>query len=197
MATKKKTSRTTRAAKASPSKRSKTRASTSAPSQPAPDAETRRLQTIVDVFARSDLAELEYEDKDICLKLSRYPQASAAMPATAQPSLTALPPAAPAGPTPAGPAPASEPAPAPGPSAEAHLLKSPFVGTFYRAPSPEAPSFTEVGQRVSKGQTVCIIEAMKLMNEIPSDVDGRIASVLVENGEPVQFGDPLFEITVK
>jgi acetyl-CoA carboxylase biotin carboxyl carrier protein len=75
-----------------------------------------------------------------------------------------------------------------------HQLKSPMVGTFYRAPSPGAPSFVEVGQSVTKGQTLCIIEAMKLLNEIESDVAGTIKAILVENGQPVEYGQPLFVI---
>ena len=78
--------------------------------------------------------------------------------------------------------------------ATGHSLKSPMVGTFYRAPSPGAPSFVEVGQSVSKGQTLCIIEAMKLLNEIESDVSGTVKAILVENGQPVEYGQPLFLI---
>jgi acetyl-CoA carboxylase biotin carboxyl carrier protein len=91
---------------------------------------------------------------------------------------------------------ASEAAAAAAAAAEAkgHTLKSPMVGTFYRAPSPGAPSFVEVGQGVSKGQTLCIIEAMKLLNEIESDVAGTIKAILVENGQPVEYGQPLFLI---
>ena len=74
------------------------------------------------------------------------------------------------------------------------FVTSPFVGTFYRAPSPEAPAFVDVGAPVRKGQVVCIVEAMKLMNEIESDVDGTIVAVLAENGQPVEFGEPLFQI---
>jgi acetyl-CoA carboxylase biotin carboxyl carrier protein len=73
-------------------------------------------------------------------------------------------------------------------------IPSPFVGTFYRAPSPDAPSFIEVGQTVRKGQVVCIVEAMKLMNEIESEVDGRVLEILVKNGEHVEYGQPLFRI---
>jgi acetyl-CoA carboxylase biotin carboxyl carrier protein len=73
-------------------------------------------------------------------------------------------------------------------------ITSPFVGTFYRSPSPEAPAFVEVGTRVRKGQVLCIVEAMKLMNEIESDVDGTVVAVLAENGQPVEFGEPLFQI---
>jgi len=93
---------------------------------------------------------------------------------------------------PAAPAPAAAPAPPPEP--KGHALKSPMVGTFYRAPSPGAPSFVEVGQTVSKGQTLCIIEAMKLLNEIESDVAGTVKAILVENGQPVEYGQPLFLI---
>ena len=77
---------------------------------------------------------------------------------------------------------------------EGHQLKSPMVGTFYRAPSPGAPSFIEVGQSVTKGQTLCIIEAMKLLNEIESDATGTVTAILVENGQPVEYGQPLFLI---
>lgn len=187
MATKKKASRSTKAA--TPRKKPLKKKAPPRSAAPTVDRETRRLEAIVEVFARSDLAQLEYEDQDICLKLSRN-----ASPAANPGVVTSAPSPAPtviASATVPG-----EPPPAPA-APETHLVKSPFVGTFYRAPSPEAPPFTEVGQRVSKGQTVCIIEAMKLMNEIPSDADGRIVAVLAENGEPVQFGDPLFEIAVK
>jgi acetyl-CoA carboxylase biotin carboxyl carrier protein len=89
-------------------------------------------------------------------------------------------------------------APAPGPAEPAqptgHALKSPMVGTFYRAPSPGAASFVEVGQAVTKGQTLCIIEAMKLLNEIESDISGMVKAILVENGQPVEYGQPLFLI---
>ena len=76
----------------------------------------------------------------------------------------------------------------------AHLIKAPIVGTFYRSPSPDADSYVEVGTQVKKGQIVCIIEAMKLMNEIESDVDGKIVKILTENAHPVEFGEPLFAI---
>jgi acetyl-CoA carboxylase biotin carboxyl carrier protein len=75
-----------------------------------------------------------------------------------------------------------------------HTLKAPMVGTFYRSPSPGSPPFVEVGQAVTKGQTLCIIEAMKLLNEIESDVSGTVKAVLTENGQPVEYGQPLFVI---
>jgi acetyl-CoA carboxylase biotin carboxyl carrier protein len=96
---------------------------------------------------------------------------------------------------------AAAPAPAVAPKADAKaadkpgtLVNSPFVGTFYRAPSPESPPFVEVGAKVKKGQTLCIVEAMKLMNEIESEVDGTVAEILVQNATPVEFGEPLFRI---
>jgi acetyl-CoA carboxylase biotin carboxyl carrier protein len=94
-------------------------------------------------------------------------------------------------------APAQAPVPAvAAPAAEkpGHVITSPFVGTFYRAPSPEQPSFVEVGTQVKKGQVLCIIEAMKLMNEIESELEGRVVEVLAENGQPVEFGQPLFRL---
>lgn len=75
-----------------------------------------------------------------------------------------------------------------------HIVKSPMVGTFYRAPKPDSPPFVEVGQRVRKGQVLCIVEAMKLMNEIEADASGTIKAILVENGQPVEYGQPLFVI---
>ena len=112
--------------------------------------------------------------------------AQAAAPA---PAMTA----APAAPASATPAPAAAAAAA-GPPAGTHILNSPIVGTFYRAPSPDAPSFCEVGSRVKKGQVLCIIEAMKLMNEIESDIDGVIAEIYPQNAQAVEFGEPLFAI---
>ncbi|QDE92357.1 acetyl-CoA carboxylase, biotin carboxyl carrier protein [Myxococcus xanthus] len=108
--------------------------------------------------------------------------------APSAPRVAAPPPAA----APAAPAPAAEkPAEKPG-----HQVTSPFVGTFYRTPAPDQPPFVDVGSIVKKGQVLCIIEAMKLMNEIESEVSGRVAEILVENGRPVEFGQALFRIEV-
>ncbi|NJK89658.1 MAG: acetyl-CoA carboxylase biotin carboxyl carrier protein [Myxococcales bacterium] len=145
-------------------------------------ADTGKLQAILEAFTASGLSELEYEDRDVIVKLSRHPRAAVSVAPT--PVLTGI-----------RAAEASvEVAAKAVTESESHFVKSPFVGTFYRSPSAEAPPFADVGQRVSKGQTLCIIEAMKLMNEIPSDVDGRVLEVLVDNGQPVQFGDALFKI---
>jgi len=99
-------------------------------------------------------------------------------------------------PAPAAEAPKPETRSAQAATQGAHILTSPIVGTFYRSPSPEAPMFVNVGDRVTKGQVLCIIEAMKLMNEIESDVDGVIAEIYPQNGQPVEFGEPLFAIKV-
>ncbi|NDU90940.1 MAG: acetyl-CoA carboxylase biotin carboxyl carrier protein, partial [Ferrovum sp.] len=80
------------------------------------------------------------------------------------------------------------------PESEGHVVKSPMVGTFYRSPSPGAPVFAEIGQSINEGQTLCIIEAMKLLNEIESDVTGFVKHILVENGQPIEYGQPLFVI---
>jgi acetyl-CoA carboxylase biotin carboxyl carrier protein len=94
------------------------------------------------------------------------------------------------------PAPAAAPAAsATGPNGAYATVNSPFVGTFYRSPSPDAPSFVEVGQRVKKGQVMCIVEAMKLMNEIEAEVDGTVSAILVENAQPVEYGQPLFRVS--
>jgi len=103
--------------------------------------------------------------------------------------------AQPAAPTASGaPAPAQAPTPAtePEPGQEGHVVKAPMVGTFYRSPSPDAKPFIEVGQAVKEGDTICIIEAMKLMNEIEADASGVVKAILVENGQPVEYGQPLF-----
>lgn len=91
----------------------------------------------------------------------------------------------------------SAPAPAAAPPASGKGIKAPIVGTFYRAPSPEAPAYVNVGDHVRKGQVVCIIEAMKLMNQIESDIDGVVTEILIENGQPVQFGQELIRLAAK
>lgn len=189
MATKKKAATKKRATKKRATKKNPTRPAPKAASQPASDPTVTRIREIVEIFDGSGLAELEYEDESLGLelRLSRYASTAPAAPAAPPPMAPA-----PLSPAPAPAAPAAEAAPAA--DAPGVVIKSPFVGTFYRAPSPEAPPFCEVGQRVLKGQTLCIVEAMKLMNEIPSEADGKVVEVLVENGEPVQYGDALFKI---
>lgn len=150
-------------------------------------AKLDRLRELVSILEASDsLGELEYEDADIAVRLSR---GSSAAPA---PMVAHLPAAA----SPAAPAPvAATEVPAPV-EENVEVVKSPFVGTFYRSPSPKDPPFTEVGKKVSPKQVLCIVEAMKLMNEIECEVSGTVVEVIPENGQPVQYGDPLFKIAV-
>jgi acetyl-CoA carboxylase biotin carboxyl carrier protein len=139
----------------------------------------RKLKTLIDLVQQSGIAELEITEGEEKVRISR---------GTAVPAATA---AAPPAPLPAAVPPAAAPA-APAPAApEGHVIKSPMVGTFYRSSAPGGKPFVEVGQAVKAGDTVCIIEAMKLLNEIESDHDGVVKAVLVENGQPVEYGQPL------
>ena len=152
----------------------------------------RKLKKLIDLVQESGIGEIEITEGEEKVRISRQL-------AGAAPVIMAAPSMQPMGYAPQqGPAAQGGPGAAPGAAAPAepqgHQLKSPMVGTFYRAPSPGAPSFVEVGQSVTKGQTLCIIEAMKLLNEIESDVAGTIKAILVENGQPVEYGQPLFLI---
>ncbi len=153
----------------------------------------RKLKTLIDLVAESDIAELEVtegESKVRIVKSSAIPQNQMVM----LPQQGVQQYAAPAVQAPA-PAPAAA-APAAAPAAEqtGTVVKSPMVGTFYRSSAPGAPAFVEVGQSIKQGDTLCIIEAMKLLNEIDAEVSGTITKILVENGQPVEFGQPLFVI---
>jgi acetyl-CoA carboxylase biotin carboxyl carrier protein len=145
----------------------------------------RKLKKLIDLVEESGIAELEVtegEEKVRIVKIGRPAvETSVAIPA-APAAMTA--PAAP--PPPLVPAAPAEP--------EGHVVRSPMVGTFYRSASPSAKPFVEVGDTVKKGQPICIIEAMKLMNEIESDADGVVKAVLVDNGQPVEYGEPLIVI---
>lgn len=155
----------------------------------AEDPRIDKLKAIVKILENSVLSSIEYEDEDIDVKLSRHPatgavvQTSALVPASVGPNVAAVAQAAGV----ATPAPAED---------DGHVIKSPFVGTFYRSPSPEAAPFVEVGSSVEPQQALCIVEAMKLMNHIESDVKGVVKQVLAQNGDPVEFGQPLFKISV-
>lgn len=150
----------------------------------------RKLKTLIDLVAESGIAELEITEGEGKVRIVKTP------PPSAQPAMQAVwaqPPAAPA--AAAAPAPAAAEATAPAaPAYTGHVVKAPMVGTFYRASSPGAAPFVDVGQSVKQGETLCIIEAMKLLNEIESDHTGVIKEVLVENGQPVEYGQPLFVI---
>jgi acetyl-CoA carboxylase biotin carboxyl carrier protein len=151
----------------------------------------RKLKKLIDLVQESGIGEIEITEGEEKVRISRQVNAppmmmAPAMAHMAMPGQMMVPQAG-------GPA-AGVPSAAPVEEPKGHTLKSPMVGTFYRAPSPGAPSFVEVGQSVTKGQTLCIIEAMKLLNEIESDATGTIKAILVENGQPVEYGQPLFLI---
>ena len=147
----------------------------------------RKLKTLIDLVSESGVAELEITEGDDRVKIVNRVGAAPAVIATPVVA-SAAPAAAPA------PAVAAEPAAAPVAAEDTRTINSPMVGTFYRAPSPGAKPFADVGQKVKAGDTVCIIEAMKLLNEIETEYDGVIKEILVENGQPVEFGQPLFVI---
>jgi acetyl-CoA carboxylase biotin carboxyl carrier protein len=144
----------------------------------------RKLKTLIDLVQNSGISELEINEGEEKIRIAKYASAApntttvmmggpmAAAPA-AMPAATQLPEALPVEP-------------------EGHAVKAPMVGTFYRSGSPGAPAFVEIGQTVKEGETLCIIEAMKLMNEIEADASGTVKAILVENGQPVEYGQPLF-----
>ena len=145
----------------------------------------RKLKKLIDLVQDSGIGELEITEGEERVKIVRggivvHGAAPAPLPSEASPA----PPPATA--TPAEPGP---------PVPEEHVVKAPMVGTFYRAPALDAKAFVEVGQSVKEGQTICVIEAMKLMNEIEADATGMVRAILVENGQPVEYGQPLFIIT--
>jgi acetyl-CoA carboxylase biotin carboxyl carrier protein len=149
----------------------------------------RKLKKLIDLVQESGIGEIEITEGEEKVRISR--QSTPAPPVfMASPSMQPMTLGAPG----TGPAGGSGVESAAAPEPKGHTLKSPMVGTFYRAPSPGAPAFVEIGQSVSKGQTLCIIEAMKLLNEIESDASGTIKAILVENGQPVEYGQPLFLI---
>ena len=156
----------------------------------------RKLKTLIDLVAESDISELEVTEGESKVRIVKSgapathsqvmmmpsaPAHMAAAPAMAAPTAVSAPVTA---------APAATPEAAP----TGHIVKSPMVGTFYRASAPGAPAFVDIGSTVKEGDTLCIIEAMKLLNEIDADASGTIRQILVENGQAVEFGQPLFII---
>jgi acetyl-CoA carboxylase biotin carboxyl carrier protein len=148
------------------------------------------LKKIIEMMRKAELTEVDVEQEGIKIKLRKGSAPELAAPALAPALLAAPAPALqPVALAPAAPA----PAPAPAPAAPAGLtITAPMVGTFYRSPTPDASSFIQEGSMVEPGKTVCIIEAMKLMNEIKAEVKGKVVKVLVENAQPVEYGQPLF-----
>ena len=146
----------------------------------------RKLKTLIDLVAESDIAELEVTEGESKVKIVKSSAASNQVMMMQQPMHA--PPQVAAAPAPAVVAPAAAAEPT------GHIVKSPMVGTFYRSSAPGSAPFVEIGSAVKLGDTICIIEAMKLLNEIDADAAGVITQILVENGQPVEFGQPLFVI---
>jgi acetyl-CoA carboxylase biotin carboxyl carrier protein len=143
----------------------------------------RKIKKLIEIIEESDIAELEIKEGEEAIRISRYSSAAAPVVYASAPALA--PSAGPVGVASA--APAEE-------KITGHVVKSPMVGTFYRAASPGAKVFTDVGQKVQVGDTLCIIEAMKILNQIEADKSGTVTKILVENGQPVEYGQPLFII---
>ena len=149
----------------------------------------RKVKKLIELLEESDVAEIEIHEGEESVRISRVGS-------TAQMSIPMAAPYPAAAPTATAPAPASAPATAEAPpkEPEGHIIRSPMVGTFYRAPSPTSKPFVEVGSEVAAGDTLCIIEAMKILNQIESDKAGKVTQILVENGQPVEYNQPLYVI---
>jgi len=147
----------------------------------------RKVKKLIELLEESNIDEIEIKEGEESVRISRNGAQALSMAARVAPPAYAAPVVPP---PPAPVAPVVEPAAA----SAGHILNSPMVGTFYRSPSPTSASFVEVGQTVKVGDVVCIVEAMKMMNQIEADKAGTIAAILVENGEPVEFDQPLFSI---
>ena len=148
----------------------------------------RKLKTLIDLVSESNVSELEITEAEGTVRIVK----AVNNPVVAAP--VAAPVAMVAAPAPAVVVPATAPVPAAPPEVVGHVVKSPMVGTFYRASSPGAKSFVEVGSVVKEGDAICIIEAMKILNEIEADASGTITQILVDNGQAVEFGQPMFVI---
>ncbi len=166
---------------------------------------SKEIKELVEFLIEKDITEFELERGDVKLRVKRGHEVVMSAPApmvAPMPAPVVAVPAAPAvaAATPAAPSTAASAPAAPAAAAEdegLHIVKSPIVGTFYESPSPGAPPFVKVGDHVNAGQVLCIVEAMKLMNEIESEVAGEIAKIIVKNGQPVEYGQPLFAIRAK
>ncbi|MGB4497916.1 MAG: acetyl-CoA carboxylase biotin carboxyl carrier protein [Methylococcaceae bacterium] len=146
----------------------------------------RKIQKIIELIQNSDLAEIEIKEGEESIRINRYSSnVQAAAPIQYAPAHVAAP---------ATVINLGEVTPAAKPEIKGHIVKSPMVGTFYRSASPGSKAFVEIGASVSAGQTLCIIEAMKILNQIEADKSGVVTQILVDNGEPVEYGQPLFVI---
>ncbi|SDM72575.1 biotin carboxyl carrier protein [Franzmannia pantelleriensis] len=153
----------------------------------------RKVKKLIELLEESNISEIEIQEGEESVRISRHPNGAVyqnSMPQYAMPQGGYAPPAS----APAAPQPSAEESSTPA-QPEGHAVASPMVGTFYRAPAPGAKAFVEVGQSVKKGDAVCIVEAMKMMNQIEADKDGVIEAILVEDGEPVEFDQPMLIIS--
>ena len=148
----------------------------------------RKLKTLIDLVSESNISELEITEADGKVRIVKSDGAVGVPMGMAGMTMTHMPMAAPA------PAPLAAPVAVAAPVETGHIAKSPMVGTFYRSSGPNAKPFVEIGQTVKEGEAICIIEAMKIMNEIDADKSGTISKILCENGQAVEFGQPLFVI---
>lgn len=150
----------------------------------------RKIKKLIELLEESGIAEIEIKEGEEAVRISRMPGGGTVTQVHAMPQMV------PAGVPPTQPAPGGVPADAAAPKARAneHVVTAPMVGTFYAAPSPGAKAFVEIGDEVKVGQVLCIIEAMKMMNQIESDKAGRVTSIMARNGDPVEFGQPLFVV---
>jgi acetyl-CoA carboxylase biotin carboxyl carrier protein len=151
----------------------------------------RKIKKLIDLLEESNLAELEIKEGEEVVRLSRVPKGGVTV---AAPAPVATAPAPVAAPAPAAAPAAAEAAPAADALPAGHVVKAPMVGTFYASSSPGAPPFVKVGQQVKAGETLGVIEAMKMFNQIEADVAGTVQAILVENGQPVEFDEPMFVI---
>jgi acetyl-CoA carboxylase biotin carboxyl carrier protein len=151
----------------------------------------RKIKKLIELLEESGIAEIEIKEGEEALRISRMPSGTAV---TQLPAMAALPLPAPLAPAPAAAAPRQAETPAAKAKANEHVVTAPMVGTFYGAPSPGAKPFIEIGDEIKVGQVLCIIEAMKMMNQIESDKAGRVTSIMARNGDPVEFGQPLFVV---
>lgn len=149
----------------------------------------RKVKKLIELLEESNIDEIEIKEGEESVRISRNGAQALTMAAAPTPVLQA-PPAVAQAAAPAAPPPTEQPTSV----SNGHSLRSPMVGTFYRSPSPTSAAFVEVGQAVNAGDVVCIVEAMKMMNQIEADKAGKITAILVENGEPVEFDQPLFTI---
>jgi acetyl-CoA carboxylase biotin carboxyl carrier protein len=167
----------------------------------------KELKELIEFLIEKDISEFELERGDVKVRIKRGSEAAAAPPMVSvmpapmmAPPVTHAPAAQPVTSAQAPPAASAVPAsapPAPAAEEELHMVKSPIVGTFYESPAPGAPPFVKPGDQVQAGQVLCIIEAMKLMNEIESDASGEVVKLMVSNGQPVEYGQPLFALRAR